>query len=203
MEVDSAAEASSRQLEEVLARSKDETLDVGEEEEVAGLPFDAGEGKDSDDEPSPAGRAGLWDPSPGMGGYKRMGMAGCFTMLMKRSKTRASTQGVVVCRVGCEFHLGLWWGADMNTPQVAKGKVCLAHLTPDPDSVGMEHERPRRYENDVSEEDIEQESNLIRLLHFRNLPTIEIHKAFEDTEKRLGRVGKQKVRSMRDAFDTS
>ncbi|CAN0565731.1 unnamed protein product, partial [Ectocarpus sp. 12 AP-2014] len=60
MEVDSAAE-----LEEVLAWSEDETVDVGEEEEVAGLPFDAGEGEDSDDEPSPAGGAGLWDPSPG------------------------------------------------------------------------------------------------------------------------------------------
>ncbi|CAB1105322.1 unnamed protein product [Ectocarpus sp. CCAP 1310/34] len=65
----------------------------------------------------------------------------------------------------------------------------------------MEHERPRRYENDVSEEDIEKESELIRLLHFRNLSTIEIHKAFEDIGKRLGRVGKQKVRSVRDAFD--
>ena len=57
----------------------------------------------------------------------------------------------------------------------------------------MEHERPRRYENDVSEEDIEKESELIRLLHFKNLPTIEIHKAFEDIGKRLGRAGKQKV----------
>ncbi|CAN0212893.1 unnamed protein product, partial [Ectocarpus sp. 12 AP-2014] len=65
MEVDSAGEESSWQLEEVLAWSEDETLDVGEEEDVAGTPFDAGEGEDSDDEPSPAGGAGLWDPSPG------------------------------------------------------------------------------------------------------------------------------------------
>ncbi|CBJ30904.1 hypothetical protein Esi_0221_0029 [Ectocarpus siliculosus] len=64
MEVDSAAKASSWQLGEVLAWSEDETLDVGKEEEVARLPFDAGQGEDSDDEPSPAGGAGLGDPSP-------------------------------------------------------------------------------------------------------------------------------------------
>lgn len=56
----------------------------------------------------------------------------------------------------------------------------------------MEHERPRRYENDVIEEDIEKESELIRLLHFKNLPTIEIHKAFRGHRKEAGESRKAK-----------
>ncbi|CAM9772406.1 unnamed protein product [Ectocarpus sp. 12 AP-2014] len=185
MEVDSAAE-----LEEVLAWSEDETVDVGEEEEVAGLPLDAGEGEDSDDEPSPAGGAGLWDPSPGeiatleeeieklefpnledgTGNFGEKTMDNAVAMLMaktgrgfslkrenktklftnKQEKTscmrnRWSSVWIKCCqggkpracqrvadpsarrntksqKVGCEFHLGLWWGADMSTPQVSKSE---------------------------------------------------------------------------------
>ncbi|CBN75974.1 expressed unknown protein [Ectocarpus siliculosus] len=141
MEVDSAAaEASSWQLEEVLAWSEDETLDVGGEEEVAGLPFDAAEGEDSDDEPLPAGGAGLWDPSlgeiatleeeikklefpnleDGTGNFGEKTMDNAVAMLMAKTGRGFSLKRENKTKVGCEFHLGLWWGADMNTPQVAK-----------------------------------------------------------------------------------
>ncbi|CBJ33648.1 expressed unknown protein [Ectocarpus siliculosus] len=143
MEVDSAAaEASSWQLEEVLACSEDETLDVGGEEEAAGLPFDAAEGEDSDDEPSPAGGAGLWDPSlgeiatleeeikklefpnleDGTGNFGEKTMDNAVAMLMAKTGRGFSLKRENKTKVGCEFHLGLWWGADMNTPQVAKTK---------------------------------------------------------------------------------
>ncbi|CAM9438405.1 unnamed protein product, partial [Ectocarpus sp. 6 AP-2014] len=55
--------------------------------------------------------------------------------------------------------------------------------------------------NGVSAEDIEEESDLIRRLHFSNVTTKETHKALADIGKKLGPAGKQKVRSMRHTFD--
>ncbi|CBN76094.1 hypothetical protein Esi_0304_0016 [Ectocarpus siliculosus] len=82
-----------------------------------------------------------------------------------------------------------------------KANLCLAHHTPT--SGGKEHERPRAFDNGngVCAEDIEEESDLIRRLHFSNVTTKEIHKALADIGKKLGPAGKQKVRSMRHTFD--
>lgn len=75
----------------------------------------------------------------------------------------------------------------------AQANLCLAHHTPT--SGGNDHERPRAFDNGngVSAEEIEEESDLIRRLHFSKVTTQEMHKALADIGKKLGPAGKQKV----------
>lgn len=69
--------------------------------------------------------------------------------------------------------------------------ICLRHEHPGSD--GNEHERPRVLENEISREEIQAKTDLIRKLHASGVQTTEIHKTLQTIGKRLGHMGKQVV----------
>lgn len=72
--------------------------------------------------------------------------------------------------------------------------MCLHHYPGGgSENSGLEHEPPRTFDNEMTDEDIEEHMDLIRLLHCRRVDTRDIHKALQADGKRLGEPGKQKV----------
>lgn len=76
---------------------------------------------------------------------------------------------------------------------MAQTSMHLHHYLGGSEASGVEHEPPRPLDSEMTDEEIEEQNELIRLLHFRRVGTREIHKALQTTEKRLGEKGKQMV----------
>lgn len=70
--------------------------------------------------------------------------------------------------------------------------MCLHHFTA-LGANGVEHEPPRRFPNEMTEVEIEEQTDLIHDMYRSKSGTREIHKNLETTTKRLGEKGKQKV----------
>lgn len=72
-----------------------------------------------------------------------------------------------------------------------QASVCLSHFTTD--SSEIEHERPRKFENQLSREDVEAQAALITHLYRSGVKTTEIHKALQKPGCRLGSAGRDAV----------
>ncbi|CAN0441282.1 unnamed protein product, partial [Ectocarpus sp. 12 AP-2014] len=82
-----------------------------------------------------------------------------------------------------------------------KTSLCLHHYVSSETGALEEHAPPRRLENEMPPEMIEEHEALIRMLHFQNNDTKAIYKTIQREGWRLGERGKQQVRTMRTRFE--
>ncbi|CAB1112238.1 unnamed protein product [Ectocarpus sp. CCAP 1310/34] len=83
---------------------------------------------------------------------------------------------------------------------LAQTSLCLHHYVDSTDG-GVEHEPPNVFDNEMTDEMIEEQASTIRMLHFQKVDTKTIHKALQSGKRRLGERGKPKVRTMRVRFN--
>lgn len=71
--------------------------------------------------------------------------------------------------------------------------MCLHHYFGCSGGSGVEHEPPRTFDNVMTEEEIEEQAEVIHNMYISRLGTTAIHKRLETPTKRLGERGKQRV----------
>eukprot|EP00904_Undaria_pinnatifida_P012885 jgi/Undpi1/8727/HiC_scaffold_25.g11191.m1 len=94
-------------------------------------------------------------------------------------------------KLGCGFLVAFNWPGNADGPTLS---------TVDSEDGGVEHEPPRRMANEMTPEMVQQEEEMIRLLHFQKNDTKAIHKTVERDGLILGPRGKQQIRTMRARF---
>ncbi|CAB1106166.1 unnamed protein product [Ectocarpus sp. CCAP 1310/34] len=83
----------------------------------------------------------------------------------------------------------------------AQTSLCLHYYVSSEAGALEEHAPPRRLENEMPPEMIQEHEALIRMLHFQNNDTKAIYKTIQRDGWRLGARGKQQVRTMRTRFE--
>ncbi|CAM9923869.1 unnamed protein product [Scytosiphon promiscuus] len=82
-----------------------------------------------------------------------------------------------------------------------KASMCLYQYAEGSKDSGIEHGRPRVFDNELTTKEIQEQSDVIIRLHSHKVDTRQIHKALQGPGKRLGEQGKQMVRNIRTKFD--
>eukprot|EP00904_Undaria_pinnatifida_P002644 jgi/Undpi1/12380/HiC_scaffold_5.g02052.m1 len=101
--------------------------------------------------------------------------------------------------LGCGFLVAFNWPGNADGPTLSTTSLCLHHNV-DSEDGSVEHEPPRRMDKEMTPEMVQQEEEMIRLLHFQQNDTKAIHRTVERDGLILGPRGKQQIRTMRARF---
>eukprot|EP00904_Undaria_pinnatifida_P012327 jgi/Undpi1/8224/HiC_scaffold_25.g10694.m1 len=121
------------------------------------------------------------------------------------NKNRLRTVHVVCEQGGTPDKRGLTGPANAPVKETTKNTItkktslCLHHNV-DSEDGSVDHEPPRRMDNEMTPEMVQHKEEMIRLLHFQQNDTKAIHRAVERDGLILGPRGKQQIRAMRARF---